>query len=91
MFKITSNEWNKMSKDYKSIIDGTKHIMKDCSLIPVEIDDVNGQELKNYLFEEFGITYSVLAWSFEDAKRIIKDCGHMKKHVSNIIINNIRK
>lgn len=86
MFKITSKQWNKTSKDYKSIINDTKYIMKDCSLIPVEIDDINGQELKNYLFEEFGITYSVLAWSIEDAERIIKDCGHNLKYVSNIRI-----
>lgn len=86
MFKITSKQWNKTSKDYKSIINDTKYIMKDCSLIPVKIDDINGQELKNYLFEEFAITYSVLAWSIEDAERIIKDCGHNLKYVSNIRI-----
>jgi hypothetical protein len=86
MFRITSNQWQKTGKDYKSIINGTKYIMKDCALIPVEIDNINGQELKSYLFDEFGITYSVLGWNIEDAKRIIKDCGHIEKYVNNIRI-----
>ncbi|WP_154695074.1 hypothetical protein, partial [Clostridium botulinum] len=76
LFKITSKQWEKTSKDYKSVIDGVKYIYKNNELEPVEIDDIKGNELRTYLFEECYITYSVLAWNIEDAERIAKDCGH---------------
>jgi hypothetical protein len=80
MFLITQNQWNKTSNDYKSVINGVKYIMgvaDNCCLTPVEISE-DGSEHGVYLFEEHGITYSVLAWNFEDAKRVIKKCGHRK-------------
>jgi hypothetical protein len=80
MFKITQNQWNKTCNDYKSVINGVKYIMgvgDNCCLTPIEISE-DGNERSSYLFEEYGLTYSSLAWNFEDAKRIIKNCGHRK-------------
>lgn len=84
MFKITQNQWNKTGNDYKSVINGVKYIMgvgDTCCLTPIEISE-DGNERRSYLFEEYGLTYSALAWSFEDAKRIIKNCGH--REVENL-------
>lgn len=78
MFKITQNEWNTRHKDYKSIIDGQKYILKDCRLIPVEIDNINGKELKMYTFYDGILTYQCLAWDIEDVKSIAKSNHHYK-------------
>lgn len=80
MFKITQKQWNKTSNDYKSVINGVKYIMGvggTCCLTPIEISET-GDELRSYLFEEYGLPYSTLAWNLKDAKRIIKNCGHRK-------------
>ncbi|NFH40734.1 hypothetical protein [Clostridium sporogenes] len=89
LFKITSKQWQKTSKDYKSVINGVKYIYKNNGLEPVEIDDINGNELRTYLFEECYITYNVLAWNVQDAERIAKDCGHIK--VENLRLKPIEK
>lgn len=89
LFKITSNQWEKTSKDYKSVINGVKYIYKNNELEPVEIDNINGNELRTYLFEECYITYSVLAWNTEDAEKIAKDCGHI--NVENLRLKSIEK
>ena len=84
IFKITSREWKKRHKDFKTTIDNRKYIMKDSALIPVIIDDVEGQELRSYLFEDGILTYSCIAWSIDDAKQIIKSSGHYMPAVKNI-------
>lgn len=82
MFKITKNQWEKMSDDYRSVINGVKYIMSyGCSLVPVEIAE-DGNELRIHLFEDGVITYSVLAWNFQDAIRTAKENGH--KNISNL-------
>lgn len=87
MFKITQKEWDKTSNNYKSIIEGVKYIMgvEIGCLTPVEIAE-DGHELESYLFDEYGITYSLIAWGFDDARRIIKESGHYK--ITNLRLKN---
>lgn len=81
---ITSNEWNRQHKDYKSIINGHKYIMHNGGLEPVEIDDIHGQEYRQYKFTEFGIAYTVGAYSEDEALKIIKSCGHYMPEVKDL-------
>lgn len=86
MQKITSREWAHIGSDYKSEINGQKMILKygnGTCLIPVEIDDSNGLEQGVYSFNEFGIGYTVLAYTEEEALRIIKDSGHAMRLVAD--------
>jgi hypothetical protein len=84
MMKITSKEWNRQHKDYKSIINDQKYIMHNNGLEPVEIDDINGQEYRQYKFTEFGIAYTVGAYSESEAMDIIKSCGHYMPMVKDL-------
>ena len=82
--KITSKEWNRQHKDYKSIINGQKYIMHNGGLEPIEIDDINGQEYKKYTFTECGIKYNVFAYSTDEAIEIIKSSGHYMSKVKDL-------
>lgn len=81
MRKITSREWNRIGPDYKSIMNEHRYILEHdplhgTCLVPVEIDDANGQEKSLFSFEELFLTYNVNAYTEEEARHIAVGSGH---------------
>ena len=37
MIKMSMQEWKSIHKDFKTIIDGVRYVMKQCKLVRVEI------------------------------------------------------
>ena len=78
---ITTREWNRISNDYKTEIDGKRTMLYysprygTCS-IPVVLDDENGREYGKYHFSANGSAYSVYAYSMAEVLRIIRSVGH---------------
>lgn len=77
---VTAKQWEKD----KLIINGKRYVRKHSALIPVKIDDIIGEEVRKYLFDEIGDTYKVLAWSRKDALKTIELCGHKMSAVKNL-------
>lgn len=79
--KITTKEWDSITSDYKSDIDGQKYMLYylpryGTCLIPVSLDDDEGLGFGIYHFEESGVKHSVYAYSMADALRKILHCDH---------------
>lgn len=89
MMKITSREWERLANDFKSITDGQRSMLMydaecgTCS-VPVEIDDENGLEYSEYLFEACGIPFRVHAYTLEDAMKYAVQDGHALSLIQNM-------
>lgn len=89
MMKITSREWERISGDYKTITDGQHEILlydrvHGTCLVPVEIDDIEGLEMGEYTFKEFGISYRAYAYTLEEAKEIALGSGHLVQYMKKL-------
>lgn len=76
---ITTRDWNRIPKNYKTDNGGYKSILyltsRGTCLIPVCLDDENGLEYGPYRFKIHGVIHRVFAYSMAEALRIIRASG----------------
>lgn len=88
MLKITTREWNRIGKSYRSIQGGQRYILAydpflGTCLNPVQIDDVDGLEKSLYTFEELFLRYNVNAYTEKEAREIAVGAGHCPALMKN--------
>lgn len=76
---ITTRDWNRIDKNYKTDNGGNKAILyltsRGTCLIPVRLDDEKGMEYGAYRFKVHGVAHCVFAYSMAEALRIIRNSG----------------